>query len=103
MILGCDGVVEHSGAFKAYDVVHDTTQEDFETGRTAAASSGSFTYAATGPNHARNADGSLVAGVQPSRIDGWLAARRKEPTAPANALRLNFTKPPSRPRRAAPT
>ncbi|HRR78606.1 MAG TPA: hypothetical protein P5532_10500 [Planctomycetota bacterium] len=96
MILGCDGVVEHSGAFKAYDVVHDTTQEDFETlgsGRAAAASSSTFTYAATGPNHARDANGSLVAGIQPSRVDGWIAARRKEPTAPANALRLNFTKP----------
>lgn len=77
LILGTDGLVEHSGAFKAYDVIHHTTQQDFETGRTTSPSSG-YTLAASGPNHYLKADGSLISGATPSKIDGWLAVRKRD-------------------------
>jgi len=93
IILGCDGMVAHAGAIKAYDVVHHTTQDDFEPDTRPASASAGRTYAATGPNLCRKADGSRVPSTQPSEIDGWIAARRYIPTGlPAGALHVNFTK-----------
>ncbi|HUT36773.1 MAG TPA: hypothetical protein VNE39_25050 [Planctomycetota bacterium] len=96
IILGCDGMVEHGGALKAYDVVHHTTQDDFEDGRPGTPSDAQYTYAASGPNYYRKADGSLAGGgTVRSLIDGWLAARRKLAAAPpgaTNPLVHNFIK-----------
>lgn len=75
VILGADGVVEHSAAIKAYDVIHHTTQEDFEKGSPTLAS------VATGPNNIYAAGGSLT---DASTIDGWLAARKKDVSPPPN-------------------
>jgi len=94
MILGCDGVVEHSVATKAYDVIHHTTQHDFELNRPAAPTGG-YTYAATGPNGHRAANGTVVGTVTASKIDGWIAARKFPVVAQAavtNPMLHNFTK-----------
>lgn len=94
LILGCDGMVEHSGAFKAYDVIHHTTQRDFEEGRLTSASSG-YTLAATGPNHYLKRDGTTLA-TAPSDIDGWISARKRDvvvPSGAGNPLVHNFNKP----------
>ncbi len=93
IILGCDGVVEHGGAIKAYDVVHHTTQKDFETSRPTTVLDGNCTYAATGPVNFRKAASPYAqvgATVLPSRIDGWIAARRKPATGSGDALVHNF-------------
>ncbi|MBM4041926.1 MAG: hypothetical protein FJ290_25810, partial [Planctomycetes bacterium] len=85
-IPGCDGVVEHGGAIKAYDVVHHTTQKDFETGRPTTVLDANCTYAATGPNNFRKADGTQM-GVADlaSDIDGFVTARPAPLAPPAGA------------------
>ncbi len=99
IILGCDGLVEHSGAIKSYDVVRHTTQDDFEKHRPNAVSDpDKYTYAATGPNNYRRPTGTPpsttwepIPNIGASKIDGWLMARKKALIGyPANALRVEF-------------
>ena len=76
MILGCDGVVEHEAAVKAYDVIHHTTQYDFEHNKE------DVTRIATGPNPCE-ATGATDANA--SEIDGWIACADVEEEATAGS------------------
>lgn len=83
LLLGCDGLVEHQAAVKAYDVIHHTTQEDFETYKAGA------TRVASGPN-ACEVDGALP--KDRCRRDGWLAVAKKAVPAVDGAFRHNFAR-----------
>jgi len=79
MILGSDGYTEHEAAVKAYDVIHHTTQEDFEKNK------GACTNIATGPN-------AITGAADASRIDGWVAVAKEDVPAPGagGAMVHNF-------------
>jgi len=84
IILGCDGMVEHQAAAKAYDVIFHSTQKDFETNK------GTCVRAVTGPN-ACQAEGASAANA--SKIEGWVTCAKKE-AAPSGSggLLVNFKK-----------
>jgi len=86
MILGCDGLVEHDAAIKAYDVIHHTTQRDFEQYKAQA------TRVETGPYpFGTTADPTAATLDDACKIDGWIALAKKKAEPPdANALVQNF-------------
>jgi len=86
MILGCDGLVEHEAAIKAYDVVHHTTQRDFEQYKAQA------TKTETGPYpFGTTADPTAATLDDACKVDGWIAlAKKKAESSDANALVQNF-------------
>jgi len=86
MILGCDGLVEHEAAIKAYDVIHHTTQRDFEQYKAQA------TMVETGPYpFGTTADPTAATLDDACKVDGWIALAKKKADPPdANALVQNF-------------
>jgi len=79
IILGSHAATAHDGAFKAYDVVHHTSQKDFAPTNTRPAGS---TNIVVGPNPLR-------AGIPSAEEDGWVALEDKVLTNPG--FRLDFT------------
>jgi len=88
MILGCDGLVEHEAAIKAYDVIHHTTQRDFEQYKAQA------TRVETGPYpFGTTADPTTDASC---KLDGWIAlAKKRAQPSDESTFVHNFLDPSS--------